>query len=163
MSSQRHSSVRIVGPHWRSRGAYTSVLIATGVAFIAFVGWRAWRAGGSERPAVRDLSTIMLTWKCPAGHEFRAAGQREPRRCMDCDRIAHPMQMLRCPEHGPVEVFLRFGPDYRSDDQRDLYLSLDHENWVPRTEGIRCPKCGGLLQLPERDPLPFLSNSRRNR
>jgi hypothetical protein len=82
---------------------------------------------------------------------------------MDCDRIAHPVQTLICPKHGPFEVFLRFGPDYRSDDQRDLYLSLDHENWVPRTEGIRCPKCGGLLQLPEHDPLPFLSRSRKNR
>jgi hypothetical protein len=157
---QRHSSVRVVDSRWRSRAAYTSVLIATGVAFIAFLGWRVWRAGGSERPAVRDLGTI---WKCPAGHRFPAAGQREPRRCMYCDRIAHPVQMLRCPEHGPVEVFLKFGPKYRSDDQRDLYLSLDHENWVPRTEGIRCPQCGRLLQLPQRDPLPFLSHNRENR
>jgi hypothetical protein len=150
--------MRIVKPRESLRAAYVSVFVACCAALVLFVTWRMWRGDEPLHAPIRELSKIEFTWKCPAGHVFRAWGQREPRGCMNCDRIAHVVETFVCPKHGEIEVFLKFGPEYSSTDRRDLYLSLDHENWVPKAEGLRCPQCGQPLTWS--GPLSSLSPKR---
>jgi len=155
----RYRSVRIIEPRERSRAAYVSVIVACCAALVLFVSWRLWQGDETSPPPIRELSQIEFTWQCPAGHVFQAWGQREPRGCMRCDRTAHVAEKFLCRKHGEVDVFLRFGPNYSSADRRDLYLSLDHEHWVPRAEGLRCPQCGQPLEWV--GPLSGLSPKRK--
>jgi hypothetical protein len=128
-----------------------SLLVTLLTAAILFAVWQFWQ--DEEPPPVyqRGLSDVYLDWKCEAGHIFRMRGQAEPRTCTICGRRAYPIIRFTCPQHGDMEVSVR----YAIDENRVAHPSafrVDSGTWVPADEPLRCPRCNRVLIPKPKDP-----------
>jgi len=137
-----------------------SLWVALLTAASLFAIWRFWR---EEEPAPiyqRGLPDVYLDWKCEAGHVFRMRGQAEPRSCTVCGRAAYPIVRYSCPQHGDIEVSVR----YAIDENRVAHASefrVDSGRWVSGEEPLRCPRCNRVLIRKPKDPFEAAPGERR--
>ena len=149
----RRRTVRIVKSRTTSRASTVSLALAIGAAFFMLALWWMWRDDDVVFPPQRTLTAVEMTWKCPVGHVFRAAGQIESRACWtrNCDRPAYPVAQYACPEHGAYEAAVRFRRG-ENGAASVAELRLIGRDWVA-ADKVACPRCGKGLIYASRDPL----------
>lgn len=164
-SSTRRRTVRIVKRRAPPRAATISVAMAVAAAILLPVVWHLWRGEEPVPLLERSLANAELTWRCEAGHLFRAKGHAfgadgltDARTCWRCGKPAYPSARYACPVHGAYDVTLRFA---KGEDGFEVVsrIRLTGREWVFADEGVYCPRCNRRLEY-SRDPLAGLARGR---
>jgi hypothetical protein len=106
-----------------------------------FLVWRVWRTEEVQLPRQRDLQDVQLQWRCANGHVFDAPGQMDPYPCPQCGAPAEAIDIYVCPQHGQIEVQVRFEPDPDTGKPVAATIRVGKGLWVPVGDGVRCPRC----------------------
>jgi len=135
-----------------------------GISGIAFLGFLAFRLIGTSNDVPiaehRSFEEISLSWKCEAGHTFRALGNIEGGTCPKCGAIAYPTEPFECKQHGTFAVSAKFELSDSGKPKVSQYRVLPRE-WVAAEVGPKCPKCLEPLDRRPRDPLAGVERPKR--
>lgn len=155
-ASGHRRTVRIVKPRTYSKTAIISLSVLALAALCLPGIWHVSRREKPEEGIVRrELGDVELTWRCAAGHTFRAAGQVESRLCWTCDRMSFPQTRYTCQTHGSFKAVVKFA--HAEDGVPHVSeVRLIGRDWVKLSDGLKCPRCTNeLIYLPP-DPLETL-------
>ena len=158
-SSRRHT-VRIVRRRTPSRAAMFSLVMALSASAAAFAAWRWWRPAPAAPVYHRTINDVDLNWKCEAGHYFTASGQVADRPCAMCDQPAYVVTLFECPQHGAIEVAVRFtsGADGAS---RASQFRVNRGFWFPASDPVPCPQCDVPMERKPVDPLDAVNRGKK--
>ena len=157
-SGKRRHTVRIIKRRRPPRAAILSLLVSASTAAVLFAGWRMWR---DDQPVVipsREVSDVVLTWKCKHGHSISARGRAGTRPCHSCDSPMYPVTVYECDAHGQVEVMVQFIED-ASGGFRIAKRRVARGRWVEQESDLRCPRCGRPLTRRKADDLTALGEA----
>lgn len=160
-SFRQRRTVRIVTPRSVHRVAILTMLGISGVALLCFLGFRA--LGKSETVVTashRPFDEIFLSWRCEAGHSFRAAGQVGAGVCPKCNALAYPTEPFECKQHGSFAVAAKFELDALGEAKVAQYRVATRD-WLDALIGPTCPKCSEPLERRPRDPLVGIERPKR--
>jgi hypothetical protein len=145
------SMVRIKQHTPQRRTALMSLLTAAAAAVMILVGWRLWRADQPPPPTQRGIADVRVMWECPSGDRFEAPGSCERLACPDNSEPADILLTCRCPEHGTVEVFVRYECDASGRATLSRVRYRDGA-WSTPQGGVRCPVCDRRIPAHPGDP-----------
>ena len=127
-----------------------------------FLAWRFWQEEEELTPVMRSPTSVVLHWRCPAGHEFEDRGQVEPRACPTCGKLAYPVTIFHCPRHGPIEVAVRYAENAGGELWPSEYR-IGARKWVPAKDGLHCPRCKQELFRKPVDPFARKPRAKKKR
>ncbi len=158
---RRRPTVRIIKPRG-SRATTISILVTVATAAVLFFVWRFWHEDEKLLVTRRSLEDVRLEWKCDAGHRFSAQGQPNPRACPRCGRPAYPVGTYRCPEHGALDVRVRYAvtPDGLETPSE---FRVEGGDWGPPETALICPICKRPLRRERKNPLEADARNKKTR
>lgn len=138
--------VRLPDQRRLTRTALISFASTVVVASCILVVWSHWYSQPSIVPHQRDLTDIMVSWRCPKGHRFVDRGATSSRVCPQCGRDADVVMEYKCPQHGRVDMLLRYSTT-STGRTKPTHYSPNGREWVAMTEAsFPCQKCNRPLE-----------------
>jgi len=109
-----------------------------------FLLWSLWPTPAARLAYQRDLRDATVRWRCPGNHTFDEQGSTTARSCPICGQPADIVMIYSCPNHGEIEVFLRYRTMGNGRSEPAQY-SFDAKEWHDLTQDPGCPQCGRSL------------------
>ncbi|MHC4091200.1 MAG: hypothetical protein ACYSVY_13165 [Planctomycetota bacterium] len=143
------------------RAGLANLAIAAAVALMVWLAWWLWQDAIPPTARQRDLTDLIISWKCDNGHVFESAGAYGSEPCPECGATAHLVQRYHCPEQHDLEASLRYE---RGKDGGAILSGINWGNgvWIEYPQSLFCPHCGRSLR-PARPNLFPVSQKREGR
>jgi hypothetical protein len=149
--------VRVALEPSQKKAALVSVMVA-GIAAASV--WAAYWVWHQDQPVVavqRDLTDVIVSWKCPAGHLFDARGAYQAKPCPTCRQPAQLHFIYVCPSHGNMEALVMYDEAAR----KLSAVRFGSGDWISVDKIVPCPKCGGEVRPKQRGPFDEIPAQQR--
>ena len=144
-ATPRRKRVRVVTRAARWRALLVTLLLPTIAAGLLIAAWILWQADETQPPHQRQLHDVEATWRCPAGHEFKAPASIAAHLCPQCGQPAHLIDYYVCPDGREWAMWVQLAEPAPGQPPVADQISLDGRHWVPVDAPPPCPHCGGQL------------------